>query len=92
MKERKSDNILIIGGAGYIGSVLVEEMIRNWNNVIVLDSLRGGGEGILQYKKYSRFTFLNTDFMDGLLPIILESYDIDIVLHLAAIVGDLACA
>lgn len=34
-------NILVTGGAGFIGSNLVEELVRE-NNVIVLDNLHSG--------------------------------------------------
>lgn len=88
-------NILIIGGAGFIGSVLTEEFLINaidTYKVIILDSLKRGVEGIIHHKGNPYFTLLNTDFMNGLLPVILESYDINIVIHLAAIVGDPACA
>jgi UDP-glucose 4-epimerase len=33
-------NILVTGGAGYIGSVVVEECIAAGHNMIVLDNLR----------------------------------------------------
>lgn len=81
--------ILIIGGAGFIGSVLTEEFLKNGHEVTVLDILRRGSKGIIQHKDNRNFTLINTDFMNGILPSILG--DIDIVIHLAAIVGDPAC-
>jgi nucleoside-diphosphate-sugar epimerase len=92
MKINKTKKICIIGGCGYIGSVLTKEFLRFGHKIVIIDSLRRGSEGVIQYKGTPYFTLLNTDFLNGLLPIILESYDIDIVIHLAAIVGDPACA
>ena len=81
--------ILLIGGAGYVGSVLTEEFLRNGHEVVVLDLLRRGSDGILHHKDNRNFTLINTDFMNGSLRVALK--DIDIVIHLAAIVGDPAC-
>src|ERR1700722_4605799 len=35
-------NVLVVGGAGYIGSVTVEELIKNNHQVTVLDNLTSG--------------------------------------------------
>jgi UDP-glucose 4-epimerase len=35
-------NVLVVGGAGYIGSVVVEELVRSRHSVIVLDDLSTG--------------------------------------------------
>ena len=35
-------NALVVGGAGYIGSVVVEELVRARHSVIVLDDLSTG--------------------------------------------------
>ena len=38
-------NILVTGGAGYIGSVCVEELIKLNHQVIVIDNLQEGSKG-----------------------------------------------
>ena len=38
----KNNNILITGGAGYIGSHIVEELVKQKNNVFILDNLVTG--------------------------------------------------
>ncbi len=40
--NKKTNNILVIGGAGYIGSVLVEDLINNKQKVVVYDDLSTG--------------------------------------------------
>ena len=35
-------NFLVVGGAGYIGSVVVEELVRGRHSVLVLDDLSTG--------------------------------------------------
>ncbi len=83
--------ILIIGGAGYVGSVLIKEFLEQGYEVIVLDLLKRGSDGIKEHEKSKRFYFINADYMSEILPKTLKIYEPDIVIHLAAIVGDKAC-
>ncbi len=83
--------VFIIGGAGYIGSVLTEYFLNHNHEVVVLDSLRNGSDGIMPFKKNPLFILLNTDFNTDLLPIVFKTYTPEIVIHLAAIVGDPNC-
>ncbi len=82
--------ILIIGGAGYIGSVLANEFLKEGHIVTVLDLLKRGSDGIIMHRSNPMFTLVNADFISGILPLCLK--ETDIVVHLAAIVGDPACA
>ena len=84
--------LMIIGGGGYIGSVLTEYFLSKKHEVIVLDILRNGSEGVILFKQNPLYTFLNTDFNTELLPIVFKTYSPEIVIHLAAIVGDPNCA
>ena len=40
-------NILVIGGAGYIGSHVVHELIDHGNNVTIFDDMSSGNEKTL---------------------------------------------
>lgn len=84
--------ILVTGGAGYVGSVVVEELLGHGHRVRVLDSLAHGSvPSLLQVWGHDGFEFVRGDVRD-------ESArakalaDVGAVVHLAAIVGDPACS
>lgn len=83
--------ILVTGGAGYIGSTLVSILLAEGHQVRVLDALTHGGDSLLGVWSHPRFEFVRGDICDGKA---LQSSlaGIDAVVHLAAIVGDPACA
>lgn len=83
--------ILVSGGAGYIGSVLVRLLLEKDYKVRVIDNLAFGGEPILDLLNNENFEFVKGDIRsENDLRIALK--DIDMVAHLASIVGDPACA
>ena len=84
-------NILVTGGAGYIGSVLVPELLKLDHKVTVYDSLLFGGNGLLPHFKNPNFTFINGDIRDTS-KLVKSSKDKDVIIHLAAIVGYPACS
>ena len=82
--------VLVTGGAGYIGSVLVRQLLQKNFKVRVLDSLKFGGEALYDVMLHPNFEFMRGDVCDG--SIVDEALKgIDAVAHLAAIVGDPAC-
>jgi nucleoside-diphosphate-sugar epimerase len=84
-------NILVTGGAGYVGSTLAPLLLSDGHCVRVLDSLLHGGESLLGVWSHPRFEFVRGDICDrATLQRAVER--IDAVVHLAAIVGDPACA
>jgi nucleoside-diphosphate-sugar epimerase len=84
-------NILITGGAGYIGSTLTPLLLSAGHRVRVLDHLAHGGESLLGVWCDPGFEFVRGDIRDcTTVRNALE--DQDAVVHLAAIVGDPACA
>jgi nucleoside-diphosphate-sugar epimerase len=90
MHERKP-RVLVTGGAGYLGSTLVPQLLADGFSVRVLDTLRYGGRSLLGVWSHPGFQFLRGDVRDrAMVRASLE--DIDAVVHLAAIVGDPACA
>ena len=84
--------VLVTGGAGYIGSVLVLELLRRGHHVRVLDSLRFGGESLLGAYGTCRFDLIRGDIRDEADLVRALGDGIDAVVHLAAIVGDPACS
>ena len=80
-------NVLITGGAGFIGSYLSEEILKRKNKVFVIDNLSTGSfQNISHLIKNKNFNFvyetiLNENVMDRLIS------NVDWVIHLAAAVG-----
>lgn len=74
-------NILVTGGAGYIGSVVVEELIKDDHKVVVLDDLSKGHRESVD----RRATFVLGDIRDGeLVESALRENEIEAVIHMAA--------
>lgn len=79
--------ILILGGAGYLGSVLCRKLLDKGYKVRVLDCLIYGDRGIKDLYKNPNFELKKGDIRD--ISCVMESVKgIDGVIHLAAIVGD----
>jgi len=86
------EHILVTGGAGYVGSGLLRELLAENYKVTCVDNLMFGGESLLDIWHNKNFNFIKCDVNDY------ESFDkilvngkFDAVIHLAAIVGDPAC-
>ena len=85
-------NILVTGGAGYVGSGLLKELLSKDFKVTCIDNLMFGGESLLDIWYNKNFSFINCDInnREQLATIFLKN-NFDGVIHLAAIVGDPAC-
>jgi len=82
--------ILIIGGAGYIGSVLTRELLDAGYYVRVLDQLLFGAAGVRDLAGHPRFELQVGDLRDSG-DLHRAAGGVKAVIHLGAIVGDLAC-
>jgi nucleoside-diphosphate-sugar epimerase len=83
-------NILVTGGAGYIGSILAPALLERGHRVTVLDNFMYGQNSLLDCCRYDEFQVVRGDCRDeaSLKPLLAES---DVVLPLAALVGAPLC-
>lgn len=82
--------VLISGGAGYLGSVLCEHLLRDGFRVTVIDNLMYGQHSLLHLCANPGFEFVYGDVRDArqMAPLVKSS---DVIIPLAAIVGAPAC-
>jgi nucleoside-diphosphate-sugar epimerase len=83
-------NVLITGGAGYLGSVLTPHLLRLGHHVTVLDTLIYGQAPLLENCSNKNFDFVCGDARDActLRPLLSKA---DCIIPLAALVGAPAC-
>jgi UDP-glucose 4-epimerase len=79
--------VLVTGGAGFIGSHLCEALLRQDDEVVVVDDLSTGRmENILHLQEKKGFQFVEGSILDfPLLESVIKK--VDSVFHLAAVVG-----
>ena len=76
----KNQNILVTGGAGYIGSHIVELLVKTKANIIVLDNLITGHKKLINKKAI----FIKEDILNKTaLTQIINDYKINSIIHLA---------
>jgi UDP-glucose 4-epimerase len=81
--------ILVTGGAGNIGSALVEKLLRNPANfVVILDNLSTGMLSKLPPPETLNWKFIKADVNNlNDISTVMLSYNFDYVFHFAAVVG-----
>lgn len=84
-------NILVIGGLGYIGSHLVKSLLEEDKSVTVLDCKMYGDEVLNKFNKFKNFKFIKA-YASDVIALSKAIKDSEIVIHLAGLVGDPACA
>lgn len=73
--------VMITGGAGYIGSVVTEELVKDGHNAVVYDSLYKGHRGAV----VKGAQFVQADLSDSVtLRQTLSAHKIEAVIHMAA--------
>ena len=83
--------VLVIGGAGYIGSALLPKLLDQGYRVRLLDLLMYGTDPIKDLLNHPRLEILQADFRQ-VDKVVEAMKGVDTVIHLGAIVGDPACA
>jgi nucleoside-diphosphate-sugar epimerase len=90
-QRNRSRKILVIGGAGYIGSALLPKLLDKGYHVRLLDLLLYGPQPIQDWIDHPRLEILKADFRH-VNAVVEAMRDVDAVIHLGGIVGDPACA
>ena len=84
----RSKNILVTGGAGFIGSALVRHLINTTNhNILVVDALTYAGNlsSLISVSNSDRFSFVHGDICDtSKMTSVFSEFRPEIVTHLAA--------
>ena len=88
---RRVRNVTVVGGAGYIGSVLTRDLLNAQYNVTVLDSLMYGDASLRDLYSFSGFDLIEGDIRNVEAVVRALRYA-DAVVHLGGLVGDPACA
>jgi len=83
-------NVLITGGAGYIGSVLTPTLLAHGYNVTVLDNFMFRQTSLADCCQYDTFQIVRGDCRDEALMTKLLA-DADVIIPLAALVGAPLC-
>ncbi|MCX7816381.1 MAG: NAD(P)-dependent oxidoreductase [Syntrophales bacterium] len=85
-----SMKVLVTGGAGYVGSILCEHLLREGFKVTVLDNLMYRQTSLFHLCANRNFEFVHGDVRDETLMRKLVG-QVDVLIPLAAIVGAPAC-
>jgi nucleoside-diphosphate-sugar epimerase len=87
LESDDAETVLVVGGAGYVGSVLCRTLLEDGFAVRVLDPLLYGDAGIAALTDHDRFELHQGDARS--IETVLEAIEgVDAVVHLGGIVGD----
>ena len=82
--------ILVAGGAGYIGSVFIRQLLKIGYSVTVFDNLSLGGDALIDLLSHRNFQIIHEDIRNKK-KIRTALENIDCVVNLAALVGEPSC-
>jgi nucleoside-diphosphate-sugar epimerase len=83
--------VLVIGGAGYIGSALTEALLKRNFHVSVFDAMHFGMEPLSRVAGHPNLSLIRDDFRN-IEALTRAMSGFGSVIHLAGLVGDPACA
>ena len=80
----RGENVLVTGGAGFIGSALVRELLKEGANVVVYDNFLYGDRCNLMDVEEDHIQTVNGDVLSWKIYDVIKKYDVQYVFHLAA--------
>src|SRR5580700_3137557 len=89
--EQDKQSVLVIGGAGYIGSALLPKLLDRGYHVRVLDCFLYGEEPLRPVLQHPNLEIHRGDFRN-VDTVVAAMRDMKSVIHLGGLVGDPACA
>ncbi|MCA9041440.1 MAG: NAD-dependent epimerase/dehydratase family protein, partial [Planctomycetaceae bacterium] len=89
--KEKVEDVLVVGGAGYIGSIATRQLLEAGYRVRVLDMQLFGINALTEVLNHPRLEVMQGDFRN-VEDVVRGLKGMDAVVHLAAIVGDPACS
>ncbi len=91
LTQSDDQRVLVIGGAGYVGSALVEKLLDAGFRVSVLDAMHFGEEPLSRVAGHANLTLIREDFRH-IEALTRAMSGVGSVIHLGGLVGDPACA
>ena len=91
VSSHRPRHVLVIGGAGYVGSVLIPKLLDRDLDVTVLDALLYGNEAAVEHDGRRRIRFVRGDIR-SVESVASACREADAVVHLGGLVGDPSCA
>lgn len=88
--QKPDQKVLVIGGAGYIGTFVIEYLLNSGRQVRVLDCLVYGSDALVPFDGHPNFELMQGDCRN-IQDVVKAFRGVSQVIHLAAIVGDPAC-
>jgi nucleoside-diphosphate-sugar epimerase len=88
---RQINKVLVVGGAGYVGSGLLPRMLDRGYKVRLLDMMMFGDSPIQNIIDHPNLEVIRSDFRQ-VDKVVEAMHGVDAVIHLGGIVGDPACA
>ena len=89
--EAAGRTVLVVGGAGYIGAIVLRKLLDRGHDVRLLDNMTYGDGAIAGLLSHPRMEFMKGDCRN-IQDVVKAMSGVKDVIHLAAIVGDPACA
>jgi nucleoside-diphosphate-sugar epimerase len=89
--RKEQQSVLVIGGAGYIGSALLPKLLDRGYHIRLLDCFLYGDEPIKPFMQHPNLEIHRGDFRN-VDTVVAAMKNMNAVIHLGGLVGDPACA